>query len=1005
VREGDPERRSSRPPPSAAARLARLGLGADALGPLERLGLDVEGDAALVAALAAGADPARALAAFERMAERAEPCWAALRARARRLAAAGGGTASGPDPVRRGALLAGVSDALADLMVTDPGLLAVLTSRLASQDTAAMRVHAARALRGAPDPARALARAQRRGLARIAARDLTGAADTMTVARELSELAEGVLAAALDRARATAGTDAPLAVLAMGKLGGGELNYVSDVDVLFVAGDDVTGATRVAAALLRLCGTVTPEGRAYEVDANLRPEGRDGPLVRSLDGYRAYYDRWASAWEAQALLKARPIAGDAALGEEFVAAVAPFVWPDRREAAAITELQRLKGVVEQSPRVRRAGEREMKLAPGGLRDIEFSVQLLQLVHGRHDPSLRLRGTLPALRALADGGYVGEQDAALFSRAYAFLRAIEHRLQLRGLRRTHALPADPAARDRLARAMEYRNGPDASAVEQLDAELRRVRGQVREVHQKLFYRPLLGRFAELGRDEVVAADGTGHLDRDAVRDRLVALGFDQPDAAVRALDALAGGGGRRARLLRTLLPALLPALAATPSPDAGLAALRSLAERLDASPTFQNALRDRPPVAELLATVLGRSPLVGRWLERQPEVLGVLADDDALGARREHDEYRRMAEGLARRHHRAPGADPRHPADGADARQDEAQVGDALRRLARRELARTAVRELSGRADVADVAVELSGLAEACLEVAIATVRPAGVDLAVVGMGKLGGRELAYGSDLDVLFLYEPAEARTDALRAVERLLRLLSGPTAEGRAFVVDPGLRPEGRDGPLARTLESYRIYYERWAAPWELQALTQARHVAGDRALGRAFVDVLSGLVYPPQPLDDRLDAVRAMKRRVEEERPRAAGIDVKLSPGGLADIEWTVQLLQLAHGGSHPALRRRGTFAALSACESEGLLDAEDAAVLRVGALLCVGLRHAGFLAGLRDPNAVPSGQDLERVAGLVPEGADGGAALREILEATMARVREVHQRVFYAPMATR
>ncbi len=947
-------------PTSEEARLARLGLGGEALPVLRRLGLDLQS----AAPLTAGPDPPAALRALERLAERSPSLWKVLRWRS-------------PSVLERWSLLAGTSEALAELTVTDQGLVAVLTGALAPHGPERAESVASAILRHAGIPAaRALARAQRRGLARVALRDVLGEADTPAIAGELADLAEGVLQAALTAAQAEVGTPARLAVIAMGKLGGRELNYVSDVDVLFVGDGDLRAATRVAEMFLRLVGTVTPEGRAYEVDAALRPEGRDGALVRTLDGYRAYYERWAANWEFQALLKARPIAGDAELGHSFVELVSPFVWPDRRAADVIGDIQRLKGVVEGSRGVMRIGDREVKLAPGGLRDIEFAVQILQLVHGRHDPTLRARSTLSALAALADGGYVGEEDARTFAEAYTFLRTVEHRLQLRRLRRTHALPAGEEERQRLARSLGYRDDALGRAVERFDADLARIRAEVRRVHEKLFYRPLLGRFAEVGRQELVDE----RLDRNAVTGRLGALGFRGPDAALRSLEALTRGTSRRARLLRTLLPAVLPALAATPDPDGGLAALRSLAERMDMQPAFLAALRDRPVVAERLVTVLGSSPLVARWLERQPEVLAELADEQALSERRDTGAYRRLAEGLIRRN------------------DSEERVADALRRVARRELARTAIRDLLGLADPGQVSEELSGLAEACLEIAIATLRPADAGLAVIALGRLGGRELGYASDLDVLFVFEPGEARDEALRAAAGLLRLLSASSAEGRVFVVDPNLRPEGKDGPLARTLGSYRTYYERWAEPWEVQALTQARVVAGDRPLGRAFVDVLSGIVYPAAVPAERLEAVREMKRRVETERPRssaeAGAVDLKLDPGGMTDVEWTVQLLQLAHGGRLPRLRRRGTLPALAACEAEGILDAADAGALREGYALLSRLRNLAYLAGFRDPNRLPPSDD--ELTGI--SGDEGPAALRSRVIDLMARVRTVHERIF-------
>ena len=911
--------------------------------------------------------------------------------------------------VRRIGAVAGASDALGDLLGLSPAALAVLEGDLAAHAAVDVRAACAEALDGAAaDPAAVLARVQRLGLLRIAARDLLGLAPTPVIAAELADLAEGVLSAALDHVGTEVGGPARIAVIAMGKCGGRELNYVSDVDVMFVHDGEGARAAKVCERFLRLLSAVTPEGRAYEVDANLRPEGKDGPLSRTIEGFQAYYDRWAKTWEFQALLKARPVAGDADLGREFLAMAEPFVWPDRRSAEAIAEIQAMKTVVEESAPVRQAGERQVKLAPGGLRDIEFAVQLLQLVHGRHDPELRSPNTLEALAALAAGGYVDEDDAATFDSAYRFLRSVEHRLQLVRLRRTHTLPADPDEQRRLARAMGFRDAKEADALEQFAREHTRVRGVVRHLHEKLFYRPLLDRFAELGADETSLVGG--RLAEDAARDRLEALGFRRPEAAMGHLDALAGGVSRRAALFRTLLPAVLPTLADAPDPDGGLAAFRSLADKLGDSPFFLRTLRDNPPVGELLAQALGRSRLVGEWLERQPEVFGLLGDAAGLARALEAGEYRRLADGLLRRG---------GPGDAG---------ADALRRMRRREAVRIAVRDLTGQSDSVDVARELTGLAQACLEagVGLALDGEDGLRLAVIGMGKLGGAELGYASDLDVLLVFEPAEQRERALAAAARLLKLLGDITPEGKAFVVDPNLRPEGKDGPLARTLESYGAYYERWAQPWELQALTQARPVAGDPELGARFLDLIAPHVYPERDVAARLQAVRKMKARVEAERAgrpglgglrgtrlrprggagsgRAASmgdrVDLKLGPGGLSDIEWTVQLLQIRHGAAEPRLRAPGALAGVEALAALGHITDEEADWLRDGLRLLWRVRNALYLGGFRETSVLPlAPEDQQRVAGMLGWPRLGTQDFLEELTRTMRRVRRVHERAFY------
>jgi glutamate-ammonia-ligase adenylyltransferase len=543
----------------------------------------------------------------------------------------------------------------------------------------------------------------------------------------------------------------------------------------------------------------------------------------------------------------------------------------------------------------------------------------------------------------------------------------------------------------------------------------VQSFVRRLHEKLFFRPLLERFAELTRQEQLA-DTEGNLDEQAARDRLAALGFADSRAAIDHLDALASGLSRRSRLFRTLLPALLPTLAGSADPDGGLAALRQLADRLQESPSFLRTLADNPPVGDLLVGVLGSSRVVGGWLQRQPELFTVLADRENLETTQSRADYQRLADGLRVRGDDEPG-----------------HSSALLRKMKRREAARTAVRDLGGLADVEDVAGELTALAEACLDAAVSLVVPEGLRLAVIGMGKLGGGELGYASDLDVMLVHD-GDGPT-AAAAVERLLRLVGEITPEGAVFEVDLKLRPEGTDGPLTRTLDSYRQYYQRWAQGWELLALTQARPVAGDAELGARFAELIDEVVYADQPSGERLDAVRRMKARLEAERagdqqkprrtrPRAgaaagpgrhgpqrpgaaagsgsrsASQDLKLGPGGLSDVEWTVQLLQLAHGGQHEALRVPGCLAGLDAAAGAGLLDAEDIEWLRGGWRVQSRVRNVAYLVGMRDTAVLPTDEaQLQRLARVLGYPAHEAQSFADDLARARRRVRKVHERHFY------
>src|SRR6266487_4502584 len=510
---------------------------------------------------------------------------------------------------------------------------------------------------------RGLRRFCRRELLRVAVRDLDGGAPVDSVGAELANLADACLQAGLElatRAQAAPG-DPPvgLAVLAMGKLGGRELNYVSDIDVLFchepATGADAELAGKLAGAIARELiaglGGPNPEGPGFQVDPNLRPEGRNGPLTRTLGSYLAYWDRWAEPWELQALIKVRPAAGDRHLGERFVAEAARRVYPERFDPATVAAVRHMKARVESSRAARAGGELQVKLGPGGLRDIEFAVQLLQLVHGRHDPALRSGTTLVALERLTAAGFVGRADAA----------------QLADERRTHTIPAVQAERRWLARTMGYPEGPRESALERFEADRRRHAATVRGLHEKLFYRPLL---------EVFGAVASG-LDPSKAAERLAALGFANPDRAMAHLRALTSGLSRRATLFRAMLPAMLTWLAEAPDPDSGLTALRVVAERLGHRDAFFGTLRDNPSVAELVCTVLGTSRLLGELLARHPELLTAMAHEGGPGPARDPAELRDEALALVA-HHEQPAA-----------------AFDALRRFRRRELLRVAVRDLAG----------------------------------------------------------------------------------------------------------------------------------------------------------------------------------------------------------------------------------------------------------------------------------------------------------------------
>ncbi|MGW0660689.1 bifunctional [glutamine synthetase] adenylyltransferase/[glutamine synthetase]-adenylyl-L-tyrosine phosphorylase [Streptodolium elevatio] len=995
----------------STARLVRLGF-TDAAVAARRLAdpvlAGIRDDSQLLEGLSATADPDLALLGLVRLAEAADDRPVLL------------STLASAKPLRDRLLgVLGVSAALGDHLARHPEDWRTLVT-YDVQDAHPTPEYFRRTLGAAlddrtngtlagDDALDALRVAYRRCLLSIAARDVCGTADVAQVAAELADLAGATLDAALDlvaREHPVEAGQCRLAVIGMGKCGGRELNYVSDVDVVFVAdarpgveeGTAIAAASRIAAAMMRACSHTTREGTIWPVDANLRPEGRNGPLVRTLTSHLAYYERWAKTWEFQALLKARPVAGDMALGRKYVERIAPLVWTAAQRENFVPDVQAMRRrVVESIPHTE--VERELKLGPGGLRDIEFAVQLLQLVHGRADSSLRSGSTLEALAALSAEGYVGRADGASLDEAYRFLRLLEHRIQLHRLRRTHLLPTDSVDLRRLGRSVGFRANP----VGELEATWRRTRHEVRRLHEKLFYRPLLDAVARL-------QPGETRLTAEAAAQRLEALGYADPAGALRHLEALASGVSRRASIQRTLLPVMLGWFADSADPDAGLLAFRQISDALGNTHWYLRLLRDSGAghaggaAAENMARVLASGRLAPDLLLRAPEAVALLGDPDGLRPRSRAALESEVLAAVGR----APSAEV------------AVQIARSVRR---RELFRIVAADVLGRLDVDEVGRALSDVTAATLtgalraaadEYARQTGKAIGTRLAVIAMGRFGGHEQGYASDADVVFVHEPEEGTGEEVAAKQahaianEMRRLLQLPATDP-PLVVDADLRPEGRQGPLVRTLASYRAYYERWSKLWESQALLRAAPVAGDADLGARFVDLIAPLRWPTAGLtDNEVREIRRMKARIEAERlPRGADptTHTKLGRGGLADVEWVAQLLQMKHAHAVPALRTTGTREALAAAAEAGLLDAQDAKVLDDAWLEATRVRNAVMVVRGRPSDQFPS--DVRELAGVARllgyratgAGPVGAGTVIEDYRRITRHARAVVDRVFY------
>ncbi|MFD5600582.1 bifunctional [glutamine synthetase] adenylyltransferase/[glutamine synthetase]-adenylyl-L-tyrosine phosphorylase [Leucobacter sp. NPDC058333] len=990
----------------------------------------------LLASLATAADPDAALQCARRLAEQHRELLAAIDF----------------DDFARFCVLAGASPALGDFFTRHPARLPEILHEGGSVVSAAhaleeMIVAVRDPETGEPLVAEAgwiaLRSRYRELLAQLMLFDLQeGRAGRATevfeaVAESLSGLAAAAIEASLIVARASiaAGVSGPqiaperleaarLGIIAMGKCGAGELNVVSDVDVIFVVqsadsevlDDDglIRLGTRLASEVMRGIHDPAIEPPLWQLDANLRPEGRHGPLVRTLGSMRNYYDRWAKAWEFQALLKARPLAGDLELAGEFVEQTRALVWASSSREDFVGSVQRMRERVTEHIS---DGELEvqLKLGPGGLRDIEFSAQLLQLVHGQYDDRLYVAGTLPALRALVDGGYIARSDGENLAADYRFLRVLEHRLQLRELRRTAIMPTDEDELRVLARA----SGLAATGVE-LSSRWAATKREVRKLHLKIFYAPLLSAVASLPEEELV-------LGSDEARARLASVGFRDPDGAMRHMAALTRGTSRRAMIQRNLMPVLLQWLSDGTDPDFGLLAFRRVSEANLETPWYLRLLRDGTEAAERLTRVLANSRYAAELLESIPEAVAWLERDASLQPMQLQALFEEMRAIASRR-------------AGIDS------AATALRAVHRREVLRLAMGRVVGVIDDAAVAAGLDAAHTALLDALLLAVRggtapygavpdpaaavpgslvpgggvpsetgvvgsvvgeaPLSLELALIGMGRYGGRELGFASDIDLIAVYRAPEG-VSAERAAKEATRLIS----ELRRAVADPrfpvdldfDLRPEGKNGPIARSIDAYRAYYARWSVTWEAQALLRARPVAGDAQLGADFVALADEIRYPPHFGDEQVREVRRIKARVEAERlPRGADPKrhLKLGPGGISDVEWLVQLLQLQAGAQHPDLRTVSTVAALRAAGANDLLALDEVEHLLDSWRFASQARTAVKLWSGRASDSLPTDwHDLAGIAGVLGLSRTHTSELEERWFAVSRRARAVFEREFF------
>ena len=820
---------------------------------------------------------------------------------------------------------------------------------------------------------------------RLGLRDLLGDADLETTTRELTNLAEATLQVCYEigtdeltakmgspRGELPNGEKIPstLAVIAMGKFGGYELNFSSDIDVMFVySHDGVTDQdidnqeyfAKLSEFIINGMSKVTKAGYVFRVDVRLRPESRVGVIARSMDSYEAYYEGWGEIWERQALIKARPVAGDLKLGEQFIRAVQPFIYQRYLDEFFITEIKldirQTKARIES--RLREQGDdltTHVKLGIGGIRDVEFTIQCLQLIHGGPTPALRNYNSLETIELLYQRGMLNQTDRDALVEAYRFLRTVEHRIQMKSDLQRYSLPSKESELIQLAKRIGYQDSGVGSAFEAFRADYAQHTGTVRQIFEKVLASPISDR-------EIDIATLLTTSDLGVIRNLLEPIEFADVREARRRLKLMAEGpdGVRFSphvrRLFVDLAPTLLRLLGESPDPDMAIRYIETFASKVGARSSHYALFNEQPSTLELLTRLCGTSRFLAELLTGQPESFDVLTAPAVMDHPKTASEICREA--------------LQEIADGtAD------QVFQALRRYKNSEVLRIGMRNILGQANLWATTTELSDLAEGILQAmyshinaelqtehgqplerkgnqgqAASTDENTNADLplagfAVIGMGKFGGRELNFSADLDLMFVYSAEGETTQGMPNADYFSRLglelvnrLKGNTGGGEIYELDLRLRPFGSGGAIALSLAGYQSYYEKDAETWERQALIRARPIAGNIELGQKFVEQAHAFAYSQPLTSEQMAYIVHNRQRKEKQATRLPStsrrrrgrrkqqIDVKSGYGGLIDIEFVAQTLQLIHGTTHPQVRAQNTVEAIRQLHEVGILTVEQ------------------------------------------------------------------------------
>jgi len=820
--------------------------------------------------------------------------------------------------------------------------------------------------------AKALRLYKQREYLRIGTRDILGLASIQETTRELSELAcvslEIAYRFSLKQLKTEYGTpfytdidglekESEFTIIGMGKLGGRELNFSSDIDIIYIYSSDkgeTSGITRdgqlkgkmslhafyvkLSELIIKLIGNITEDGMVFRVDLNLRPEGKNGDLANSLRSAEIYYESWGQAWERAAMIKALPVAGSIKLGQDFLNMIEPFVFRRYLDFTAIEEIRGMKERIDLSLLHAATDAVDVKLGIGGIREIEFFVQAIQLINGGKDRSIREKNTLNTIEVLKKKGYLTPVDADAMNHAYIFLRNVEHRIQIVEGRQTHVIPAQATELERLARMLGFKDSPDARASQYFWSEYKKQTDIVHDIYDSLFFKASKEVEEGISKD-VLLMLGEG-LDKERTMILLAKAGFRESETAYENLKLLKEGPPfahlpiRAKMLLKKIAPFLLTRIMESPAPDMALNHLERFISAIGARTTFYSLLMENKKVMELLVKLFGTSIFLSMAIIEHPENLDALLSPELNKPFKKKEELAKELSTML------------------DVAMDYEASLDMIRRYRNSEILRIGINDIFGELETSAVSKQITYLADACLIKAyeIATMElekrfgsPGNeAQFAVLVLGKMGGEELIYSSDLDIIFIYSRG-GETSGPKVIsnheffaklsQHIITIVSIATKEGFAFKIDARLRPSGSSGPLVISEDAFIRYHKDTAQLWERQAMIKGRFAAGDTEFGSRILIELQKHIYGAPPKDDDLQELYRIRKRMEIEiaKEGSGKYNIKLGRGGLVDVEFATQILQLRFGKELPSIRKQNTAEAIKALRDAAIISEVDYTIL--------------------------------------------------------------------------